>query len=44
VRESGQFKHAEVVQIGIENEAMQRDMANFGIDFHKVHRTYVRIL
>jgi len=44
VRDSGQFKHAEVVQIGIENEAMQRDMENFGIDFYKVHRTYSRDL
>jgi hypothetical protein len=40
VRESGQFKHAEVVQIGVENEAMQREMENFGIDFYKTHRTY----
>lgn len=40
VRESGQFKHAEVVQIGMENEAMQRDLENFGIDFYKIHRTY----
>jgi hypothetical protein len=40
VKESGQFKHAEVVQIGVENEAMQRDMENFGIDFYKKHRTY----
>jgi hypothetical protein len=40
VRESGQFKHAEVVQIGIENEAMQRDLENFGIDFYKAHCTY----
>ncbi|MBI5962564.1 MAG: hypothetical protein HY863_03740 [Chloroflexi bacterium] len=44
VRESGQFKHAEVVQIGVENEAMQREMENFGIDFYKMHRTYVREL
>jgi len=41
---SGQFKHAEVVQIGVENEAMQREMENFGIDFYKMHRTYVRDL
>lgn len=40
VRESGQFKHAEVIQIGVENESMQRDLENFGIDFYKVHRTY----
>ncbi len=42
VRESGQFKHAEVVQIGVENEAMQREMENFGIDFYKAHRVYQR--
>ncbi|MBI5951932.1 MAG: hypothetical protein HY865_09765 [Chloroflexi bacterium] len=42
VRESGQFKHAEVVQIGMENEAMQRDLENFGIDFYKAHRTYLK--
>lgn len=41
-RDSGQFKHAEVVQIGVENEAMQRDLENFGIDFYKTHRTYTR--
>ncbi|MEW6401764.1 MAG: hypothetical protein AB1649_08190 [Chloroflexota bacterium] len=44
VRDSGQFKHAEVIQIGVENEAMQRDMENFGIDFYKMHRTYQRVL
>lgn len=40
VKESGQFKHAEVIQIGVENEAMQRDLENFGIVFYKTHRTY----
>jgi hypothetical protein len=44
VRESGQFKHAEVIQIGVENEAMQREMENFGIVFYKAHRTYQREL
>jgi len=44
VRESGQFKHAEVIQIGLENEAMQRDLENFGIDFYKAHRTYEKSL
>jgi hypothetical protein len=43
-RDSGQFKHAEVVQIGVENEAMQRDLENFGIEFYKTHRTYQRNL
>ena len=40
--ETGQFRHAEVVQIGLENDEMQRDMENFGIDFYKMHCTYVR--
>ena len=44
VVETGQFRHAEVIQIGMENENMQRDMENFGIDFYKIHRTYVRAL
>ena len=44
VVESGQFHHAEVVQIGVENEAMQREMENFGVDFYKMHRTYQRDL
>jgi len=44
VLETGQFRHAEVIQIGMENENMQRDMENFGIDFYKIHRTYVRDL
>jgi len=42
VAESGQFQHADVVQIGIENEKMQREMQNFGIDFYKMHRVYMR--
>ncbi len=44
VRDSGQFRHAEVVQIGMENEAMQRELENFGIHFYKIHRTYQRNL
>jgi hypothetical protein len=44
VVESGQFRHAEVVQIGLENENMQREMENFGVDFYKMHRTYSRDL
>jgi hypothetical protein len=44
VKESGQFKHAEVIQIGVENESMQRDLENFGIDFYKTHRTYQKSL
>ena len=44
VRDSGQFKHAEIVQIGVENEAMQKEMEIFGIDFYKTHRIYKRDL
>ena len=44
VTETGQFKHAEVVQIGTENENMLREMEHFGVDFYKVHRTYEREL
>jgi hypothetical protein len=41
---NARYKHAEVVQIGVENENMQREMENFGIDFYKMHRTYWRAL
>lgn len=44
VRENPRYKHAEVVQIGVENANMQREMENFGMDFYKVHRTYQKIL
>lgn len=44
VVETGQFQHAEVIQIGLENENMLRDMENFGVDLYKMHRTYVRDL
>ena len=44
VSENPRYKHAEVVQIGVENENMQREMENFGIDFYKMHRTYRRSL
>ncbi len=44
VLESGQFRHGEIIQVGMENEAMQREMEGFGIKFHKMHRTYRREL
>ena len=44
VIETGQFRQAEIVQIGTENDYMLRDLANFGVDFYKTHRTYVRAL
>ncbi len=37
---SKRYRHAEVVQIGIENVRMQREMMNFGVDFYKAHRIY----
>jgi hypothetical protein len=40
VAENPRYHHAEVVQIGLENDKMQRDMENFGVDFYKTHRTY----
>ena len=44
VVENPRYHHAEVVQIGMENEKMQREMENFGIDFYKMHRMYKKIL
>ncbi len=43
VREGG-FEHAEVVQIGVENLPMQREMRGLGVDFYKTHRMYERAL
>jgi hypothetical protein len=34
------YKHAGVMQIGVENENMQREMVNFGIQFYKTPRVY----
>lgn len=42
VAENPRYRHADIVQIGMENEAMQRDLENFGIDFYKMHRIYRR--
>lgn len=44
VLDNPRYRHAEVVQIGVENDKMQREMENFGIDFYKMHRTYVKDL
>jgi hypothetical protein len=44
IQANSRIRHAEVVQIGVENEAMQREMENFGVDFYKTHRTYQREL
>ncbi|MFZ2095569.1 MAG: hypothetical protein WAV05_02915 [Anaerolineales bacterium] len=39
IREGG-FKHAEIVQIGVENDRMQRELRDLGIEFYKIHRIY----
>lgn len=40
----GRFKHAELVQIGLDNDKMQRELRALGIDFYKTHRLYQRKL
>jgi hypothetical protein len=40
----GGFKHAELVQIGVDNDKMQRELRELGIDFYKTHRIYQRAL
>lgn len=42
--ENPRYHHIEVVQVGLENDAMQRELQNFGVDFYKIHRTYQKIL
>lgn len=44
VVESGQFRRADIVQIGLENQKMMREMVNFGIHFYKTHRIYQLLL
>ncbi len=38
----GRFDHADIVQIGAENEMMLRELRDLGIDFNKRHRLYQR--
>jgi hypothetical protein len=40
ISDNTRYQHADVVQIGVENENMQRDLENFGIQIYKIHRTY----
>jgi hypothetical protein len=42
VTENPRYRHVDVVQIGVENENMQRELENFGIDFYKMHRLYTQ--
>ena len=41
---SGSFTRADVVQIGVDNQKMQMEMAALGLDFCKMHRNYRRAL
>lgn len=34
------YQFADLVQVGTENERMQRELSSFGIDFYKTHRIY----
>jgi hypothetical protein len=36
----GNFQHAELVQIGIENDRMQNELRSLGVEFYKIHRMY----
>jgi GNAT superfamily N-acetyltransferase len=36
----GGFHHADLVQIGADNDKMQREIGALGIDFYKTHRLY----
>jgi hypothetical protein len=36
------YVHADLVQIGVENDRMLRELRNLGIDFYKTHRMYAR--
>ena len=40
----GGFEHADIVQIGVDNEKMQRELRDLGIDFYKTHRLYRRAI
>jgi hypothetical protein len=40
----GGFLHADLVQIGLANDRMQRELRDLGIEFYKRHRSYARKL
>ncbi len=44
VTENPRYRHVDIVQVGMENENMQRELENFGIDFYKMHRLYKKSL
>lgn len=40
----GGFQHADLVQIGADNDKMQREVGSLGIEFYKAHRLYKKLL
>lgn len=40
--ENSRYRYADIVQIGKDNENMQREMKDLGIDFYKTHAIYQR--
>ena len=40
----GGFEHADLVQISVSNDNMQRELRDLGVDFYKMHRQYARSL
>jgi hypothetical protein len=40
----GGFLHADLVQVGLANDRMQRELRGLGIEFYKRHRSYARML
>lgn len=38
----GHFQHADLVQIGIENDRMQNELRSLGVEFYKTHRMYLK--
>ncbi len=41
---AGRFLHADIVQVGAENDRMLRELRQIGIDFYKTHRLYHRTI
>jgi hypothetical protein len=39
---AGGFEHADIVQVGAENDKMQRELRDLGIEFYKTHRLVQR--
>ena len=44
VEENPRYRHIEVVQIGMDNDKMKRELENFGVDFYKIHGMYQKNL